>query len=415
VLFEQASVPGGRARTRVEQGFAFNIGPHALYRGGLSLQVLRDLGVEPRAAVVGASGTHVVKDGRLYDLPAGVRSLLTSPLFTWREKLEIGMFLGSLGRMDTRPLAGLTLREWLGQAVRSPSVRQFVEVAARTGAYADDPAQLSAAASLRQLQMGFSGALYVDGGWQTIVDDLRERAQALGARIVSGARVAEVELGEPASLSGGERAVQAVRLADGRRYEVGAAILAVPPQKASALVDDGQHQVLAHWAARAVPVRAASLDVGLRRLPRPHDWFALGLDRPLYLSVHSNWAQLAPEGGALVHVLRYLGPSPSNGPEDERELEGLLDLVQPGWREQVVTRRFLPELLVAGALPSVTWEERDGPRRPAVPGTSSLYVAGDWVGPDGMLADRALTSGARAGQEASLRTTTAPLLVREVA
>lgn len=424
VLFEQASVSGGRARTRTEHGFAFNIGPHALYRSGLSLGVLRDLGVEPRAAAVGTGGAHMVKDGRLYELPFGVRSLLSSPLFGWREKLEVGLFLGTVGNIDPRPLEGLTVHEWLERAVRSPIVRQFVEIAVRTGAYADDPSQLSAAAGLRQLQTGLSGALYVHGGWQTIVDDLRERAQTLGARIVSGTRVVEVELSEAAPTPSTarasaalqeSRAVQAVRLADGRRYEVGAAILAVPPRKASALVDGGQQEALACWAERAVPVRAASLDVGLRRLPRPDAWFALGLDRPLYLSVHSTWARLAPKGGALVHVLRYLGPSPSNGAEDEHELEGLLDLVQPGWREQVVTRRFMPELTVAGALPSVAWEQHEGPRGPAVPGAAGLFVAGDWVGPDGMLADRALKSGARAGQAAALQTTTAPLLVRGAA
>ena len=295
VLFEQASEPGGRARTRTEHGFSFNIGPHALYRGGLSLRVLRDLGVEPRAAAVGTGGAHVLKDGRLYELPFGVRSLLSSPLFAWREKLEVGMFLGSLGKMDSRPLEGLTVQEWLGRAVRSPRVRQFVEVAVRTGAYADDPSRLSAAAGLRQLQTGFSGALYVHGGWQTIVDDLRERAQALGARIVSGARVAEVEMGEAMPMSGTARpsdgpretrAVQAVRLADGRRYEVGAAVLAVPPRKASALVDGGQQAAVARWAERAVPIRAASLDVGLRRLPRPNAWFTCCAtwDRPRALA-----------------------------------------------------------------------------------------------------------------------------------
>src|SRR5436305_14252836 len=67
VLFEQAPEPGGRARTRTEDGFAFNIGPHALYQGGLSLGVLRDLGVEPRAAQVGLGGSQVVKGGQLYD------------------------------------------------------------------------------------------------------------------------------------------------------------------------------------------------------------------------------------------------------------------------------------------------------------------------------------------------------------
>src|SRR3954462_873588 len=114
VLFEQASVAGGRARTRMEDGFAFNIGPHALYRDGLSLRVLRDLGVEVQAATIGQRGAQVVKDGRLYELPAGLSSLLTSPLLDWRAKLEVGLFLGSAARMDPRPRDGLTLAEWLG-------------------------------------------------------------------------------------------------------------------------------------------------------------------------------------------------------------------------------------------------------------------------------------------------------------
>jgi phytoene dehydrogenase-like protein len=405
VLFEQASVAGGRARTRTDDGFAFNIGPHALYRDGLSLRVLRDLGVEPDAATVGLGGAQVVTQGRLYELPFGLRSLLTSPLFDWRAKLELGIFLAGVNSIDPQPLEGLTLTDWLTRSLHSPAARQLVEVSIRTAAYANDPDRLSAGAGLRQLKAGFSGALYVHGGWQTIVNDLRERAENLGTQVVSGARVAAVELSE--------RAVKVIRLADGRRFEVGSAILAVPPRQASALVNNGMQAALAGWAERAVPVRAASLDIGLRRLSRPDAWFAVGLDRPLYLSVHSKWARLAPEHGALIHVLRYHGPISPEGParadRTEEELEGLLDLVQPGWRDEVVARRYMPDLTVAGALPSVAWEQRDGPRAPAVPEADGLFVAGDWVGPEGMLADRALTSGARAGQAASRRPVLTPV------
>jgi phytoene dehydrogenase-like protein len=408
VLFEQASVPGGRARTRTEDGFSFNIGPHALFRKSLALDVLRGVGVEVNAGAVELNGSRMVNEGHLYPLPIGLGSLVASPLLDWRGKLEVGMFLGSLGRMDPRPLEGLTVSEWLGRAIHSPSARRLVEVSIRTATYANDLDRVSAEAGLRQLQRGFSGALYVHGGWQTIVDDLRARAEALGVAVVDGARVARVELAknELAEYGTASSAVQAVRLADGRRYEVGAAILAVPPRQASALVDGGRQAALAGWADRAVPVRAAVLDVGLRRLPNPETWYAMGYDRPLYLSVHSKWARLAPEGGALVHVLRYLGSTERGGEEDERELERMLDLMQPGWRDEVVTRRFMPDLTVVGALSSVNWEQRDGPRGPAVPQTDGLFVAGDWVTPEGMLADRALVSGARAGElAAALRPT----------
>jgi pyruvate/2-oxoglutarate dehydrogenase complex dihydrolipoamide dehydrogenase (E3) component len=43
----------------------------------------------------------------------------------------------------------------------------------------------------------------------------------------------------------------------------------------------------------------------------------------------------------------------------------------------------------------------------AVPDLARVYVAGDWVGPDGMLADAAFASGRAAGRAAA----TAPALV----
>jgi phytoene dehydrogenase-like protein len=394
LLLEQSSGLGGRAQTRQDDGFAFNIGPHALYEGSPGLRVLRDLGVTPNAAKVGVGGATLLHDGRLHPLAADAISLLTSKVFGWRTKFELAMFLGSLSRLDSAPLDGITLDAWLGSALRTQRARQLVRALIRTSAYANDPARLSAGAGLRQLKTSLGGALYVHGGWQTVVDGLLAQAEASGAQVVSGARVEVVEMATAGR-------VQAVRLADGRRVQASTVILAMPPAKAAALVAEGQQPTLADWAGRAVPVRAATLDIGLRRLPRPDAWFAVGLEEPLYLSVHSKWAQLAPEGGALIHVMRYLGNEPRGGADTERQLEGLLDLAQPGWRDEVVVRRFMPDLTVSGALPSVAWEQRDGPRGPAVPGAPGLFVAGDWVGPAGMLADRALVSGAAAGAAAA--------------
>lgn len=40
----------------------------------------------------------------------------------------------------------------------------------------------------------------------------------------------------------------------------------------------------------------------------------------------------------------------------------------------------------------------EGRYGPAVPDTEGLYVAGDWVGPAGMLSDAAVASGRRAAR-----------------
>ena len=89
------------------------------------------------------------------------------------------------------------------------------------------------------------------------------------------------------------------------------------------------------WRTR-VPIRAACLDLALSRLPRPDNRFALGLDRPLYYSVHSAAAKLAPEGVAVVHVMKYLGTDTNASSQAiEQELESFLDQIQPGWKEHV--------------------------------------------------------------------------------
>jgi phytoene dehydrogenase-like protein len=150
--------------------------------------------------------------------------------------------------------------------------------------------------------------------------------------------------------------------------------------------------VLSRWARSARPVRAASLDVALRQLPRPHATFALGIDEPLYVSVHSAAARLAPEGGALVHVMRYGGLAGESPETVERQLTGLLDALQPGWRGCVVAQRFLPDLLVSHALPEAVHGGAHGRPDPRVPDVPGVYVAGDWVGPEGLLADASLAS-----------------------
>src|SRR5207247_1465852 len=84
-------------------------------------------------------------------------------------------------------------------------------------------------------------------------------------------------------------------------------VLVAASPSASALVEDGEPTALRGWADAAIPVRVASLDVALSRLPHPGARVAFGIDRPLYFSVHSAVARLAPAGGATIHVARYLG------------------------------------------------------------------------------------------------------------
>jgi phytoene dehydrogenase-like protein len=123
------------------------------------------------------------------------------------------------------------------------------------------------------------------------------------------------------------------------------------------------------------------------------------MDRPLYAAVHSAWAKLAPEGSALVHTLKYLQPDePAEPLAIRQELEALLDLVQPGWRAEVVEQSFLPQMAPSNAVVLARQGGLPGRPGPAVPGIRNLYVAGDWVGAEGQLADACFASARSAAR-----------------
>ena len=157
------------------------------------------------------------------------------------------------------------------------------------------PSLLSAGATLEQLRIAQRpGVLYLDGGWQTLVDATAEIARSAGGRLFAGALVVS------AARMGDEWRVS---LESGPSVRCRSLVLATGPATARSTVGS---DALAAYAHQAVPAYAACLDVALARLPNEHATFALGINRPLYLSVHSKTARLAPPGSALVSLMKYL-------------------------------------------------------------------------------------------------------------
>ena len=387
LLLEQAHDIGGRARTKQQDGFLLNQGPHALYRGGRGIEVLRELGVEVHGKIPQVSGAYAIKGGVKHTFPAGFMSLLTTGLFGASAKFEAIRFLASLPTIDGKPLMSETLRDWIDSRISHPDVRGFLLTVFRIATYTNAPELMSAGAAIEQLQKALAkNVLYLDGGWQTIVDGLSQAATRAGVRIETEAHVAAI----PRELDG---AVRGVRLADGRSFSATSVVVAASPVVVARLVERSEGSSLARWAREAIPVRAACLDVALRTLPDARVFAAFGIDQPLYLSAHSVSARLAPEGCALIHVAKYLSPDDKQDTNSsEREMETLLDLVQPGWRDALVYRRFLPDMIVMNAMPTASGNGTPGRPGPEVPDVPGLYVVGDWVGREGMLVDASLAS-----------------------
>jgi len=394
-IFERRRYLGGRAITHLRRGFRFNLGPHALYRAGGASRVLRELGVPVRGGMPKVAGIALYR-GDEYRLPVTPLSLLSTSLLSFAAKREYAALMLRLRRLDTKQFATLTIREWLDQNVRDETLRATIEALVRLSTYSADAASQSAAVALRQLQLASANVTYVDEGWQKLVDSLHSLAVAAGVNFVSSMRITAV-LQSNGAVSGVELGgleledrndTLSVALPDmAPEYQPGAKIpatdvlLAVEPSSAAEMVRTGGGDEFADAWGSMQPVEATCLDVALKSLPDPKTTFALGIDQPTYFSVHSASAQLTPKGGALIHVMKY------GARGDEHELEALLEQMQPGWREVLVHRRFLPAMTVSNAL--VT----PGMKRPA-PATPlrGLYLAGDWVGDEGVLSDAALLS-----------------------
>jgi phytoene dehydrogenase-like protein len=385
-VLERASVLGGRGASQNKGGFTWNLGGHALYREGHAERVLGELEVAYRGAEPPVSG-YALFGGKTHLLPTGALTLLRTGLLGAKGKLDAGRLLARLGSVQAGKLAGTTLADWLAGEVKDPVARATFEAFVRVSTYANAPELVSAGAAVAQLRHAQTkNVLYLDGGWQTLVDGLAARAAEKGARIELGADVRRVE----ASGTG-----VTLRMGDGEEVKARAVILAVPPRVAAALTTGAARTTLETWADAAVPARASCLDVALSKLPRPETRFALGVDEPVYYSVHSSVCRLGPEGGALIHMMKYLHPD-DDAKTSEAELEAWLDRLQPGWRDAVVVRRFLPAMVSTNAVVTAVQGGLAGRPGPRVPGVENLYVVGDWVGPEGMLLDASLASASRA-------------------
>ncbi len=375
-LVLEAHRPGGRARTTQRDGFTLNLGGHALYRGGPGGRVLADLGIVPAGSPPPLGRYTGSVDGTLHRLPTGPGSLLRSSLLGTRSKVQVAGLLARLPRMTPGNLAGTSVRAWLDDVGLRPDGEALVLALIRLGTYCADADHFGADAALAQMQIAASdGVSYLHGGWSPLTDALAtgtEVRTSVPARTLEPA-AGRIEVGTDDGPVIASQVVIAVGTPTAAR-----ALLPEPPD----------------WGELGGPVTAACLDLAVRRIPTPG--YVLGIDAPLYATTQGPPARQAPPGHAVVAVLRY-GARSSDLDRSElvahRRLCGVTD-------DDVVFERFLASMTVAGTMPRA---EAGGMRgRPTIvdSGTAGILLAGDWIGPDGLLADAVLASGHAAGRHA---------------
>jgi phytoene dehydrogenase-like protein len=336
--------------------------------------------------------TFVMQGGKLSPFPADPLGFLRTNVLNAVDKLALVRLLVALGAAKPQALAKTSVQGWLDQNVRRPQLRRLMTGLARTFVYGTALDLVSAQLFVEKLQRALRHPVhYVDGGWGTLVDGLRAVAERTGARIVSDAQVESVEISDGHA--------RGVRLRDGSLVRASAVVVATSPRDAARLVDGGEHPTMHQIVDRLIPARIACLDVALERLPVPDRPVVQDLDAPRFMSAQSVYSHVAPEGAALIISFKQLDPRyPGDPREDERDLEDLLDAAQPGWRGVLVRRQYLPRIEAVGTLPTAREGGFAGRPGPRVPGLDNLYLAGDWVGSEGFLADASLASAQRAAE-----------------
>lgn len=367
VVFESHK-PGGRARVTEKDGFRFNMGGHAIYPAGETPRILAELGVGLPGASPPLGRYRIRWEGTNHRFPTGPGSLLSTSVLGWRSKASLSVLLARLPRLRPADLEGKSVEDWLGDLGLARDSEAVLRALLRLSTYSIDFSDFGADAALMQLQRAVdSTAFYVHGGWQTMVDalsgkvDIRDHSRVECVRASDGC----VEVVTARGVVRARAAVVAAGTPDGAR-----ALLASKPD----------------WGDVGPAVTAACLDVAVRGVPDPG--YVLGADEPLFGTTQAPPAQQAPQGDAVVAVIRYGARSAD---EDRRDVESWLAHIGVA-QENVVHSRFLARMTVTGAQPRAVNGGLRG--RPSVTSTDmdNVFIAGDWVGPDGLLVDAAAAS-----------------------
>ncbi len=377
VLVLEAHRPGGRARCTQRDGFTFNMGAHALYMAGPGARVLGSLGIPILGEPPPLARYRAQHRGTLEVLPTGIQSLLATRAVAPRGKLQLARLLAGLPRLDASRLRSMSVGSWLAERRLRPDAEALVRALIRLGTYTADTETFSAEAAVAQLQLAARGGVrYLHGGWDQLTGalstglELREHVEVSGVAPAA----AGVEVRTDQGVLSARRAVLAPGGPDAVRR-----LLPADPA----------------WSPLGPPVTAACLDIGVGRVPDPG--YVLSMDEPLYATVQSPPARQAPEGAAVIAVLRYGARSAA---EDRPQLEAHARLA--GFdASDVRTERFLARMVVAGSMPTAAGGGFSGRPRPEDTGVPGVTMAGDWVGGAGLLADAALASGAAAGRLAA--------------
>jgi phytoene dehydrogenase-like protein len=342
-LLEARETVGGRARS-TEGRYKANLGPHAVYKGGVLWDWLTERDLMPPLARPLLTGARFHYEGAIHRTP---------PLSLIPPGLRLR---GRMAPVDQ------DFRSWVTD---HSDARTADLLSSLAGVYTfhHDPGELSAAfvweRTQRLLLSARPPARFVVGGWNMLVEALERHARSLGVAIVTGERVdALPDL---------------------------PVIVALELRDARALLGDETLQ----WLSG----RTLCLDLGLHER-RGDPWIVSDLESSGWIERYTAQdASLAPAGEHLVQAQMPIRPT-EDADDAAARLEQLLDASFEDWRDRVTWRRRQVMDGRSGALdlPGTTWRDR-----PAIDRGDGIFLCGDQVAAPGCLSEVSWASAIDAG------------------
>jgi protoporphyrinogen oxidase len=233
-LFEGAGQVGGLAAPQELGGFVWDRFYHVVLLSDRNLRaLLAELGLADRLQW-GTTRTGFYTDGELHSLSSSLE-FLTFPPLGIVDKVRLALTILYASRVtDYRRLEGIAVADWLGrlggrrtlERIWLPLLRSKLGENYRLASASFIWATIARLYGARRSGLKREMFGYVDGGYATVLTQLRERLHALGVEVVCGVPVAEVrETGAGAEL----------RLASGATRAFDAAAVTVPVPRVAAL------------------------------------------------------------------------------------------------------------------------------------------------------------------------------------
>lgn len=388
LIIEKDKKVGGRARTDKINQELFNLGPHAFYTKGNAAPILQELGIELHGKSPKLNGLLI--DNRVeYTAPFTPLGVFTTSFLSWKERLEWLNILWKIKSMKIENISEQTFQQWVQQITYSKNVQELLLILGRLSTYCHAPEKVSASVIVAHLKMVLRGVLYIDRGWQTIIDQLHNNAVISGVQIQTGMMVNEIKMIE-----------NNFRLYLSTEEELTCkyVLSTTGPRELMKMLGENITQTQMDFFSQLLPLKGAALDVALIQLPKPNRLFAMEVTEPFYYSVHSNAAILSEDENAIVlHVFKYLHPDDHMDRKAlKNELEQFLEKIQPGWQKYKISSRFMPTITVNQRLPQIGDDQKLQRSKLEV---SGLYLAGDWVSAHSILSEGAVSSAKQAAKE----------------